>query len=116
MFTANLKTAAAFAMAVLTAIIAAVTDNRITPVEGVVIAIAVVNAFNTLIVPNLSGGAQWAAKAIVVVSGAVLALAANLILGGFTASEILQLAAVALQAFVVFMTPSQLGRAAARAR
>ena len=44
MLTANLKTVLAFAMAVITAIVAQLTDNKITPVEAVVVAIAVVNA------------------------------------------------------------------------
>ncbi len=109
-----LKPAAAFSAAVLAVIVAQLTDGRITPSEWVVIAIAVVNALNVAIVPNLPSGVAWAAKALVVVSGAVLATLTDAILsGGISGSEAAQLAMVALQAVLVFLAPG--GTAALRA-
>ena len=108
-----LKAVMAFAVAVLSVIVAQLTDGRITAPEAVVIAIAFVNAFNVWLVPNLPSGAAWAAKALVVVSGTVLAALSTMVLsGGITGPEIAQLAMVALQALLVFLAPN----AAARAR
>ncbi len=102
----HLKPVAAFSAAVLAVIVAQLTDGRITAPEWVVIAIAVVNAANVAFVPNLPSGIAWAAKALVVVSGAVLAVMTDAILGGgISGAEGAQLAMVALQALLVFLAP-----------
>lgn len=111
-----LKAIAAIAAAILSVIVAQLTDGRITAPEAVVIAIAAVNAFNVWLVPNLPSGVAWAAKALVVVSGAVLAALSTMILsGGITGPEVAQLLMVALQALLVFLAPNASVRARAAA-
>ena len=105
--TPYLKAIAAFAAAVLTVVVAQLTDNRITPAEWVVIAIATANGVNVFLVPNLPAGIASATKAIVVFVGAILAAVTDQMLStGFTTPELMMLAVVGLQALLVYLAPN----------
>jgi len=111
-----LKAIAAISAAILSVIVAQLTDGRITAQEAVVIAIAFTNAINVWLVPNLPSGLAWAAKALVAVSGTVLAALSTMLLSGsITGPEVAQLAMLALQALLVFLAPNATARARAAA-
>jgi hypothetical protein len=102
-----LKALAALVAAVLSVIVGQLTDSQITAAEWVVIAIAFVNAINVWMVPNLPGGLGTVTKALVVVSGAVLAAVTTAVLaGGISFTEVLQLAVIGLQALLVYLVPN----------
>lgn len=92
--------------AALSAILVALTgDNTIGGTEAVNIAIAVVGAFAVFTAPNVPGAAVT--KAVIAVLMAVLTLTVDLIADGITISEWLQLAAAAVTALGVYLTPNR---------
>lgn len=91
--------------AVVSAIVAALTgDNHVDPVEWVNVAIAGVAAAAVFAAPNVPGSNYT--KSVLAVLAAVLTLLANLILGGLTVSEVLQLIVAALGALGVYAVPN----------
>lgn len=105
--TTYLKAITAFALAIVTVVAAQLTDNRITPSEWIVIAIAAANGVSVYLVPNLPTGVAQYVKALVVVVGAVLAAVTDQVLSaGISPQEWLVLGAVALQALMVFLAPN----------
>src|SRR5207237_8954979 len=79
---------------VVSAIVAALTDGTITPVEWVMIAIAGVNAVAVVVVPNLPDGIAAYTKSVVAVLMAVLTALVGMITG-FTPSDALTLIVIA---------------------
>jgi hypothetical protein len=84
------KALGAVLVAVVTAVIAALTDNFFTAQEGVVVAGVGVSAVGVAIVPNLAAGVAAYAKAIVAFLGAGLGAVAVLMAGGLTLAEVLE--------------------------
>lgn len=85
----------------LSAAIVALTDDGVfNNVEKINVAIAVVSAVGVFYVPNAVNAKV--AKAVVAVLMAILTLAVQLIAGGFTLSEWLQLAMAGLAALGVY--------------
>lgn len=105
------------ATAVVSAVAAAVTDGKITPVEWVNVAIAGVTAISVYLVPNLPAGSGIATytKAAVVVLMAVLTALTDAIVGGLQTSEMLQIVIVALGAIGTYFWPNSPAPATARA-
>lgn len=88
------------AAGVSAAIVALTGDNAFSAVELINIAIALVGAVGVYYVPNAPSGPV--AKAVVATLMAVLTLAVELIAGGMTLSEWLQLAIAAVGALGVY--------------
>lgn len=102
------KSVLAVVAAGITAAIAALSgDNIVSSVEGINIAIAVVTAAAVFTSPNVPGARIT--KFVLAVFGAVLTLAVQLIAGGFTLSEWLQLGVAALAALGVYAVPNSAG-------
>ena len=105
------KSILAVLAAVLTALTAAVTDNRIDAAEAINVAIAGVTAVGVFVVPNLPGVTGRYAKTGVAVTGAALAgLASALSDGVLTQAEVYQVALAGLAAVGVFAAPNAEGR------
>lgn len=76
------KAIVAIAMAALTALVAALTDDQLTVVELVHVAVAVVTAVGVYLVPNLPSGVGRYAKALVAIAGTALQAAVPLLTEG----------------------------------
>lgn len=95
------KTLAAILAAAASAAVVALTgDNTFSAVEIINICIAIVGAVGVFYVPNAPNGPV--AKSVVAALMAVLVLATELVAGGFTISEWLQLALAAAGALGVY--------------
>lgn len=95
------KALAAIVTTIISAAIVALTgDNAFSDVELINIALAGVGAVGVFYVPNAHNGPV--AKAVVATLTAVLTLAVQLIAGGFTLSEWLQLGVAAAGALGVY--------------
>lgn len=92
--------AAVLAAALSAAVVALTGDNSFSAVELINIAIAVVGAVGVAYFPNTDDAP--AAKSVLAALMAVLVLATDLIAGGFTVSEWLQLGLAALTALGVY--------------
>lgn len=102
------KSVLAIVVAGISAAIVALTgDNAFSNVELINIAIAVVTAAAVFTGPNVPGAAVT--KMVLAVLGAVLTLAVNLIVGGLSLSEWLQLAVAAAGAIGVYAVPNNTG-------
>ncbi len=99
------KSLAAFAAAVLVVISSAVTDGRITPDEGIQIAIAAATGVVVYIAPNLPRY-PWIKLAMAALLAA-LNLAVSLITDGLTTAEIVNLVIAALGVLMVGGAPAQ---------
>lgn len=86
----NSKAWAQFAVAVVTAIWAALTDNGIDTQEWVVIAGTAVGAFGVYVVTNLDSGIGYFAKGAVSFLTAGLSVLYVVVPGGLTTAEILE--------------------------
>lgn len=93
----------------LAAATAAATDNHVTNVEWINIAIAVVSAGAVFTSPNLPG-ATYVKFAISMIAP-VLAFAASAITDGISVSEWLQIGVIALGPIVVLIAPSPITQA-----
>lgn len=103
------KTIAAALVVVVTAVQAALSDSvtggRITQIEGVQIAIAVVNAALVFLVPNVP---QWPwAKTVLAAGLAVLQLTTSLIVDGVGSADVSALVIAALMVLAPAMSPSK---------
>lgn len=93
-------------VAVITAVVAALTDNSITPQEWVVISGVGLSAVGAAVVPNLPTGIASYAKAIVTFLVAGAATLAVLVVGGLTVAEVLEvLIAAAASVGIVAAAP-----------
>lgn len=100
------KAGAAVVATVLAAVISALTgDGVISAVEWINVAIVGVGALAVFAAPNVPGARYT--KAVLAVLSAVLVLLVNVIVGGVTVSEWLQLAMAALGALGVYAVPNQ---------
>ncbi|MFG3709227.1 hypothetical protein ACGF7U_31475 [Micromonospora sp. NPDC047670] len=98
------KAWAALAIALLTALAAALTDNRLTAPEGVQIAIAVTTAGGVWLVPIVP---QWPwVKTGIAMLLAVLNLAVTLITDGITFAEAVNLALAGLGVLGIAAAPA----------
>ncbi len=99
------KAIAALAVAGLTGVASALTDNAFTAPEGVQVAIAVATAAGVWLVPTLPQhpGTKTALAALL----AVLNLAVTLITDGLTGAEIVNLALAALGVLGVGVAPTR---------
>lgn len=100
---------ATLAAAGLGAAVAAATDNHITNVEWINIAIAVVSSAAVFTSPNIPG-ATYVKFAISMIAP-VLAFAASAITDGISVSEWLQIGVIALGPIVVLIAPSPVTQA-----
>ena len=101
------KAIVAIAAAALVVLGAALTDNEVTTVELVNIAIAIVTAIGVYLVPNLDDGPRRYAKAIVAFLGAALAALLTVLTDGVTASEWITVVLAALGAIGVTILPNR---------
>lgn len=92
--------------AVLVIVASAVTDNNVTVDEGVMIGVAVVNAFTTYIVPNLDSGVAQHAKAIAAGLLAVLAGLTGWLVDGMAYGDWVNLVIAFGTAAGVFLAPA----------
>lgn len=99
-----LKLIAQVVATALVAIIAAYSDGVITPSEKITISIAFISACAVFAAPNIRGAMYT--KTIVAVLLAVLNAAVAYIPDGFQATELMQLAVVALGALSVYAVPN----------
>lgn len=99
------KSVAAVAFVVITAAQAALSDNHVTTVEGVQIAIAAATAVGVYFVP-LHPAWDWSKTVIAVILG-VLNVAATLIMQGWVSSDWTALILAALTALGVGASPAQ---------
>lgn len=88
----------------LAAAVAAFTDNDITNVEKINIAIAVVTAASVFTAPNVPGAMYT--KSILAVLGAVLVFLTSAITDGVNTAEWLQVGVIALTALGVYAVPN----------
>lgn len=100
------KGAVAVVAAVASALVAAYTDNTLTPTEVVNVAIAGVGALTVVLAANLPAGAWAATKAWMAGLSAGLAVLASVIVGGLTLDEGWQIAVAVLGAAGVWQTPN----------
>lgn len=98
------KLIAAVIGAGLAAAVAAFTDNVVTPVEKINIAIAVVGAAAVFAAPNVPGAMYT--KSILAVLSAVLVFLTSAITDGVSTSEWLQVGVISLTALGVFAVPN----------
>lgn len=98
------KFVAAIVATVVSALIAAMTDDHVSVVEWVNVAIAGVGACAVFAAPNVPGSRYT--KAILAVLTAVLTLLVSLITGGLTPAEVLQLIIAGLGAVGVYAIPN----------
>lgn len=103
------KSIAAAMVVVVTAVQAALSDSstggRITQIEGVQIAIAVVNACLVYLIPNIP---QWPwAKTVLTAGLAVLQLATSLIVDGIGSADLSALIIAALMVLAPAAAPSK---------
>lgn len=100
-------------VAIITAVVAALTDNTISPQEWVVVLGVGLSAIGTAIVPNLPAGVAAYAKGIVTFLVAGAATLAVLIVGGLTVAEVLEvLIAAAASVGIVVAAPGPVTKAA----
>jgi len=99
----NIKAWGQLAVAILTAVYAALTDGSIDVQEWIVVAGTAVGAFGVWLVPNLEGGVSHYAKGFVSFMTAGLPVLYVLIPGGLTQAETIEvvLAGLAAIGFVV---------------
>lgn len=103
------KSIGAILAAVMTAVVAALTDDVVTPAELVLVGLAGVGAVGVYLVPNLPTGARAYSKgavAFLVAGGQVLVL---LIVDGVTLAEWLMVALAALAAVGIVIAPNTKG-------
>ena len=100
---------AKFAMAVvatiLTGIVGAYTDGKVTNVEWINVAIVGVGACGVFAAPNVPGSMYT--KSIIAVLSAVLAALASFITDGISQSELMQLGVIALGALGIYAVPNK---------
>lgn len=102
------KALAAVLATVVSGVIAALTgDGAVDTVEWVNVAILAAGALAVFTAPNVPGARIT--KAVLAVITAVLTLAVNLIAGGLTITEWLQLGMAALAALGVYAVPNTRG-------
>lgn len=99
-----LKLIASVAGAALAALVAAYTDDKITNVEKINIATAIVTAASVFAAPNVPGAMYT--KAVLAVLGAVLVFLTSAITDGISTSEWFQIGVVALTALGVYAVPN----------
>jgi uncharacterized membrane protein YhhN len=93
-------------IAVITAIVAALTNNSISPQEWVIVVGVGLSAVGSAIVPNLPAGIASYAKSIVTFLVAGAATLAVLVVGGLTTAEVLEvLIAAAASVGIVVAAP-----------
>lgn len=110
------KAIVAILTAVVTVLVAALTDNRVSTVEVVQVAIALVAAVGVYLVPNLADGVGRYTKMIVAVVGAALqASAAILAQGDLGPQGVLTILVAALGAVSVGIIPNAGGYTPERA-
>lgn len=94
------KMIAAVVAAVLTALVAVLTDNVVTDLEWINVAIAGTTAAAVFAAPNVPGARYT--KVILAALGAILVFLASAITDGLATAELLQLGVVALGALGVY--------------
>lgn len=93
--------------AVLVVAASALTDNHVNVDEAIAIGVAVVNAFGTYVIPNLSEGVAVHAKAIVAGLLAVLAGLAGWLVDGMSGADWINLVIAFGTAAGIFLAPAQ---------
>lgn len=99
------KSALAVLVTVLSAIVAAMTDQHVDVTEWINVAIAGVGAAAVFAAPNVPGAHYT--KAILAVLTAVLAALVSFITDGLAPSELLQLVVIGLGALGVYAVPNR---------
>lgn len=107
------KAILAVAATVLTAIVAAYTDNLITNTEWINVAIAGAGACAVFTAPNVPGARYT--KSVLAVITAVLAALASFISDGISQSELMQIGVIALGALGVYAIPNSGGSTVSKA-
>jgi hypothetical protein len=98
------KSFAAWALAVVTAVQAALSDGHVSQVEAVQIAIAAVTAVGVWLVPTHPEW-QWTKTAVAVLLS-VLNVLTTVIVGGLSSSDITELVLAALTVLTVGVAPA----------
>jgi uncharacterized membrane protein YhhN len=103
------KAAGVVLVAVLTAAVAALTDNVISPREWTVITGIGVSAVGTAVVPNLPAGIGGYAKSVVTFLVAGMAVLTVVIDGGLTMAEVYEVVLAGLAALGITVIPRNIG-------
>jgi len=99
------KSLLAVLVTVISAVVAALTDNTVTNVEWINVAIAGAGAAAVFAAPNVPGSRYT--KAILAIVTAVLTFLVTVITDGITASEWLQVLVIAAGALGVYAVPNK---------
>jgi peptidoglycan/LPS O-acetylase OafA/YrhL len=94
------------ALAAVTVLVTALTDNHVSVEELLNLAIVLLGAIVTYLVPNLDEGVRRYAKGIVACLTAALVALASFLTGGVTLSEWMQVVVAALAAVGVVIVPN----------